>query len=116
MFDNIGGKLKGLAIVGCSIGIIASIIVTMLLWCTNSFYNSMTGWIVLIAGCLVSWLGSGTCYGFGELIEQSQKQSDYLAQMEKNQKELHQALLGKLEREAPAVDKADDVSSYLPEL
>ena len=71
MFDNIGGKIKGLAKVLCLVGIAVSVIGAIALWCANSYYQStiVPGFIVLIVGSVGSWLSSLFTYGFGELID-----------------------------------------------
>lgn len=71
MFDNIGGKIKGLAKVLCLVGIAVSAIGAIALWCANSYYQStiVPGFIVLIVGSVGSWLSSLFTYGFGELID-----------------------------------------------
>ena len=73
MFDNIGGKIKTLAMVICVIGIIASIICAIALWAQNSRYSLTIalGFGVLVGGCVGSWVGSFFMYGFGELIEET---------------------------------------------
>ena len=75
MFDNIGGKIKALAVVTCGLGIIASIIGAIALWIQNSDYNptAFSGVLVLVLGSLASWIGSFFTYGFGELIENTTK-------------------------------------------
>ncbi len=72
MFDNIGGKIKGLAYVTSVLGIIVSIAASIVLLCANSYYNPTitTAIVVLIGGCVGSWVGGFFTYGFGELIEQ----------------------------------------------
>lgn len=71
MFNNIGGKIKGLAKVLCLVGIAVSAIGAIALWCANSYYQStiVPGFIVLIVGSVGSWLSSLFTYGFGELID-----------------------------------------------
>ena len=77
MFDDIGGKIQGLAKVICWIGIIASVItgIAMITSATNRYYTNQgllwTGIAVMILGSLLSWVGSFTLYGFGELVENS---------------------------------------------
>lgn len=87
MFDNIGGKIKGLAKVLCLVGIAVSAIGAIALWCANSYYQPtiVPGFIVLIVGSVGSWLSSLFTYGFGELIgrvtsidEKQASQSFYL--------------------------------------
>lgn len=68
MYDNIGDKIKTVAVVSCVLGIIASVIwgvVTM-------FASFLVGLLVIVVGCLCSWLGTLTFFGFGELIEETQ--------------------------------------------
>jgi len=71
MFDNIGGKLKGIAKAFCWIGIIGSIILAIVYFSISNGNGDLitSGIIILIVGCLVSWVGSLATYGFGELID-----------------------------------------------
>ena len=77
MFDNIGGKIQGLAKVICWIGIIASVIagIVMIYDATSRYYTDTElvwlGIAVAIVGSLLSWVGSFVLYGFGELVENS---------------------------------------------
>lgn len=73
MFDNIGGKIKKLAKVLCWFGIVASVIWALVTWILAIFDPYMEsvgkGFLVLILGCLSSWIGSFFIYGYGQLIE-----------------------------------------------
>ena len=71
MFNNIGNKLKALAQILCWAGIVASFIAALVLWSNSSYRNPTvgTGFIVLIAGSLGSWIGSWTLYAFGQITE-----------------------------------------------
>ncbi len=98
MFSNIGKKIKILAKVICWLGIIASVIYAISIWAiggqvreaatwsSSYYYNGMPiyetgrsaspstflpGLIVLVVGCLLSWVGSFCLYGFGELIDRA---------------------------------------------
>ena len=81
MFNNIGGKIKGLAKVLCWVGIIVSVLVGILLIASPSggsgysgFTDSATivlGILTIIVGSISSWVGSFVLYGFGELVENS---------------------------------------------
>lgn len=66
MFNNIGGKIKGVASVICWVGIICSVIIggSMLL----NKYSALVGVVVIIVGALLSWVSSFLLYGIGELI------------------------------------------------
>ncbi len=92
MFDNIGGKIKGLAkfvcwagILACAIGGIAMIVQGSEI---NSYYSQpgtgliVGGVVVMLLGSVLSWLGSLTLYGFGELIEQTVSNNARLTNIE----------------------------------
>ena len=66
MFDNIGGKIKVLAVTFTIIGMVMSIIYGLII---ISETDSAAGLIVMLVGCLFSWIGSFTLYGLGHLIE-----------------------------------------------
>lgn len=80
MFDDIGGKIKKLAVIICWLGIISSVIMGIIIICsadTESYYgyHRTNGWIVFIGfvymglGALFSWIGSFVLYGYGEMID-----------------------------------------------
>lgn len=82
MFDNVGGKIKGLAKISCWIGIICSVIVGIVIVVimksiADKSGNESHSIFVLIAAAVIaigsfwSWLLSLGVYGFGELIENS---------------------------------------------
>jgi len=77
MFNNIGGKIKTLAKVICWFGIIASVILGIIMITARSGYRSdpyfqvVYGILIIVVGCLISWIGSFFTYGFGQLIENS---------------------------------------------
>lgn len=72
MFNNIGKKIKTLAQVITWIGIIASIIggIAMIAIDKNFILFSL---IIIVVGSFVSWLSSFILYGFGQLIDNSDK-------------------------------------------
>lgn len=73
LFSNIGGKLKTLATVLCAAGIGISVICGIILIGVGAFSGegavALYGFIVMIAGALLSWIAAMFTYGFGELIE-----------------------------------------------
>ena len=83
MFKNIGRKIKGLAIVLCWICIVASIIfgIIILVGAGNLRISRQKGITILsgigvaLGGSLISWVGSFFLYGFGQLVENSDKLS-----------------------------------------
>ena len=68
MFSNIGEKIKVLAVVCTIIGCVLSVVIAIVCWCSEIVW---AGFVALILGCLVSWIGSFLLYGFGELIVQT---------------------------------------------
>ena len=85
MYDNIGEKIKAVAVAGCILGIIASLIVGIPLIANADRYNptATMGWVNIIVGSLASWLGSFCLYGFGELIEKTGANNEALVKIEK---------------------------------
>ena len=65
MFDNIGGKIKGLAKVLFWLEAIASVIVGLVLVEDTEGLSLL----LAIAGVLVAWVSSWFLYGFGEIID-----------------------------------------------
>ena len=94
MFNNIGGKLKGLAVVACWLGIAFSVISGLIILSNSaSRYNSggtiISALSTILLGSLFSWIGSLGMYGFGQLIENS----DTIASNMANLKALQQRTL-----------------------
>lgn len=81
MFDNIGGKIKGLAKTVCWIGIGISVFigfVFVIIGAENSYGSddnvlAPLGMFIMLGGSFLSWIGSFLLYGFGQLIENSDK-------------------------------------------
>ena len=69
MFSNIGGKIKALAVVISVLGIAASVICGGVMAAKNALY----GVLIIVFGSLGSWLSCLTLYGFGQLVENSDK-------------------------------------------
>lgn len=95
MFENIGGKIKGLAQIVCWVGIIGSVLCGLFIIALGPSELSGVGLLIMIFGSLGAWAGSFMTYGFGQLIENS----DILA--------------GKLRAEASAATKEDRTKSQL---
>ncbi len=77
MYNNIGKKIKGLAIFSFAVGAIASFIggIVIIAIASDSYYveeiGVFIGVMVMFLGPLVFWILSFFLYGFGELIENS---------------------------------------------
>ena len=80
MFNNIGEKIKTLAIIITILGIVASVI-SGIAFIVSSIVDSydvsrlaagiILGVLTMVVGSLLSWISSFLLYGFGELIENS---------------------------------------------
>lgn len=66
-FENIGGKIKTLAVIITVVGIGVSVFCGIFMLSKHAGYGLLT----IIAGSLVSWISSFFMYGFGELIEKT---------------------------------------------
>lgn len=79
MFENIGNKIKKLADAICWIGMIASLIIGL------SFVDSLeAGFGTIVIGSLVSWIGSFSLYGFGELVDANSVMKAKICRIEKS--------------------------------
>lgn len=71
MYDNIGGKIKGLAMVTFMLEMIAAIIIGLIIIIQGIDYEENMipiGFLIMVVGPLVAWISSWLLYGFGELI------------------------------------------------
>ena len=86
MFDDVGSKIKGFAVIVCWLGIICSCIVGFTTMSEGAKLNEYSsygyggsggsalialGFVILIVGSALSYLVSLFAYGFGEMIENS---------------------------------------------
>ena len=72
MYDNVGGKIKGIAKAVAVIGIIASVLAGAGLALEDED-AIIFGLLIMILGSFVSWVSTLTLYGFGQLIENTDK-------------------------------------------
>ena len=70
MYENIGEKIKGLAIGMFALGAISSFVGGLILICT-SVMQIFAGLLIWILGPIFSWMLSCVLYGFGELIDKA---------------------------------------------
>ena len=71
MFDNIGGKIKGLAKFMTGVGIAVSWGVAIACFVTEEEIMVLIGVGIGIVGSLLSWVSAFLLYGFGQLVENS---------------------------------------------
>ena len=72
MFSNIGSKIKGLAVFITCMGIISSVIGGIVLMVTDEELI-LPGILVMAVGSILSWVASFLLYGFGQLVDNSDK-------------------------------------------
>lgn len=70
MYDNIGGKIKGLAKAIFIIETIAAVITGIVPMMIEEEFMPFC-FLVMIVGPIVAWVSSWLLYGFGELIEKA---------------------------------------------
>ncbi len=97
MFDNIGGKIKGLAKIVCYFGIAMSVITGIIVFSVFAAQDDaelvgigfLVSAIIIGFGILVSWLSTILLYGYGQLIENS----DILVESSAKAKKIKQKIL-----------------------
>lgn len=99
MYKGIGGKIKTLAGVITCIGILLSIVSGVTLMVLDYV---VAGIFVMLAGFLFSWVSTFILYGFGQMVENSDK----LVAIEKMKLD---SRLDELESKA---DKADELAKW----
>lgn len=70
MYDNIGGKIKQFAKLCAGIGIAISVMCGLAVMAAAGL---LVGVLVAAIGGVASWVGSFVLYGFGQLVENSDK-------------------------------------------
>lgn len=68
MYNNIGGKIKGLSIAFAVMEAALAAIIGCIMIITDDDM-AIAGIIIIVVGCIVAWISSWLLYGFGELIE-----------------------------------------------
>ena len=71
MYDNIGGKIKGLAKATFIVEAIAAVIAGIALLASEVDDLILPGILSIIVGPLIAWASSWCLYGFGELIDKA---------------------------------------------
>ena len=70
MYDNIGGKIKGLAKTMFIVEAIGAVITGIALLATDDDFI-LVGLLTLFCGPIVAWVSSWILYAFGELVEKT---------------------------------------------
>ena len=80
MYDNIGEKIKNLALLIFVIGVIVSVIAGVAILLLDSEIFIVLGILIIVAGSFIAWISSCFAYGFGELIDktgETEEKSNY---------------------------------------
>lgn len=70
MYDNIGGKIKGLAKATFIVETIASVITGIFFMASDEDMIPI-GLLIIVLGPIIAWVSSWLLYGFGELIDKT---------------------------------------------
>lgn len=111
MYDNIGGKIKGLAKFLFLVDALAAVVSGIVMMGSDDDLVGL-GFLVIFGGVLIAWVSTWLLYGFGQLIENS----DIIAQEfsrknEKYEKKVAQKLENKKNlRRKEAIDKIENVN------
>ena len=87
MFINIGSKIKGLAKIITWVGVIGSFLIGltfMALFYSNGTLELLAGFAIVLIGSLLAWVSSFILYGFGELVENSDRIAESCEQIAQN--------------------------------
>ena len=76
-YQNIGQKIKKLAIASFAVETIGAIVAGLILLIDSGFEEAWWAILIILFGPIVAWVGSWLLYGFGEVI-------DTLGRIEKN--------------------------------
>lgn len=79
MFENIASKIKTAAQVFAWLGIVVFALLGLIVMFANED-TPVPGLLIIIVGCLGSWLSSLTLYGLGQLIENTDKLVEFNSQ------------------------------------
>lgn len=83
MFDNVGGKIKGVVKGFFALLIIITIIISIVIWYNvadwhNGFVGFLAGGVTFGIGFFFAWLSCLAAYAFGQLVENSDIIREYL--------------------------------------
>ncbi len=86
MFRNIGKKIKTLALVICWVQIVINVIggiaaMVAIGRVVNPAAGFFLGLLIIALGVLIAWIGSFLLYGFGQLVDNSDRMTLYLSRM-----------------------------------
>ena len=80
MYNNIGSKVKGLAIFGLIIGILGSLAGAIVMWAVGL---TGAGFGTLIGGCLSAWIGSWVIYCIGDTNVKTTEMQEIIAGLDR---------------------------------
>ena len=81
MYDNIGGKIKGLAKTMFIVEAIGAVITGIVLLATDDVLI-FAGLLTLFCGPIIAWVSSWVLYAFGELVEKTSDTNNVIRKIE----------------------------------
>jgi mannitol-specific phosphotransferase system IIBC component len=103
MYNNLGSRLKTLAIVIAIVGIVGSVVTGIILATAGGFLAFL---IPAVAGSLVSWLGSWVMYAIGETHERTEQNAAALSEIRSKLTEVSKTEVSKTEVSKTEVSKS----------
>ncbi len=92
MFENVGSKVKALAMAVCVLGIIGSIIGAIIIWASGLRGAFLRGLLTLALGCFGSWLGTLVTYAIGQAAESAETNEGRIKTLQDKIDQLQQSL------------------------
>ena len=108
MFNNIGGKIKGLAEIVCGVGSVVCVAFGIMLVVDGAH---VTGLLYALLGPLLCWIGCFTLYGFGHLIDNNDEMLEY-ARYAAKKNGYFDKLYGKTSSDDKAAEKSQESKVY----
>lgn len=121
MYNNAGTRIKGLAMVFCVLGVIASVLLAvagyqLTMSLTSSVFHEGNAGVAIIVALVVfavfaviSWLGYLLLYGFGELIDET---CQIRAMLQNPQDSNSDGVRGTEERKCPVCGNTENNGKY----
>ena len=92
MFENVGSKVKALAVIVFFLGIIGSIICAIIIWASRIEGAFLRGLLTLALGCFGSWLGTVVTYAIGQAAESAETSEGRIKTLQDKIDQLQQSL------------------------
>lgn len=118
MFDNIGEKIKALAMVVCWVGIACSVACGVIVAIGVGGIGVLLFLLIAVLGSFACWVGSLLFYGFGELVTNSAiiAENSKLSKKSKPVKEVKKVNAVAEDSTLNIIDEEDELKAFLKQL